>query len=525
MRPPMSAETAQRLVARLRLVVVMSTGFQLVFASQAHANGFSNWACADVPFADMVCSTVQATNKAIDFMNDPFGYIAQFFNNAVTSLFTEMIKALLTTTTIDWTNEGFLRTYAMAFAASSVLTVILWLLAVAKRAFQGAPPMQAVGESIGFLLLSVMVTALAPAAIAYVTELFDEAAAAMFAPVAGDAGSMAGTVTVAMAALMAIPGGQVIVIFLALAMLSAVAGVWLELIVRDDLILSGLVFGASVFSGLVDRSMWSHVKKWVGVMGGIIASKYVTLTTIALATGLLSHSGSGPPSVAQSFATVFTGIGMLWLALYLPFQLAKFLPIIGDDIAGMYQARDDFKNRAQNVGSQVGDTFGELKSRLGGGGGGGGEGGEEGGEAEGAAESGSEMGAAEVGASATGVGAAAVAAKKGVDTLKDQAEQAADRGVKGATGDGSEGGTETEGAPDTPIGDSGADSDSSGSQPLGPELPSSSGSGAESGGSTPEPTGSLPTGGGSGGTPPAWPPAEQPNPAPPAAEPTAEESP
>jgi hypothetical protein len=471
MRPPMSAEAVQRLVARLRLLVVMSTGLQLIFASQARANNASEWSCQNIPFADMVCSTVQATNKAVDFMSDPFGYIAQFVNNAVTSLFTEMINALLSTTTIDWTNGGFLRTYAMAFAASSVLTLILWLLAVAKRAFQGVPPMTAVGESIGFLLLSVVVTALAPAAIAYVTELFDEAAAAMFAPVAGDAGSMARTETTAMAALMAIPGGQVIVIFLALAMLSAVAGVWLELIVRDALILSGLVFGTSVFSGLVDRSMWSHVKTWVGVMGGIIASKYITLTTIALATGMLSLGGSGPPSVAQSFATVFTGIGMLWLALYLPFQLAKFLPIIGDDIQGMYQARDDVKNRAQNIGSQMGDTFGELKSRLGGGG----ERGEGGGEAEGSAESGSEMGAAGAGASATGLGAAAVAAKRGIDTLKDRPEQAPGRDVGAATGDEHTGGTGIEGPPDTPVGDAGVGSDGSGSQaplePLGSGWP------------------------------------------------------
>ncbi|MFC1435345.1 hypothetical protein ACEZDB_32365 [Streptacidiphilus sp. N1-3] len=427
----MSAEAISRLAARLRLVVVMSVVLQLFFAGRARANGVSDWTCTHIPFADKVCSVVEDTNKTVDFVKDPLGYIAQFFNNAVTTILGEMIKALLSTTTIDWSNAGFIRTYAMAFAASTMLTVFLWLIAVAKRALQGVPPLQALSESIGFLLLSVVVTALAPAAVASVTQLFDMAAAAMFAPVASDAGSLAGTITVAMGGLMVIPGGQIIVIFLALAMLSAVAGVWIELIIRDALILSGLVFGATVFSGLVDRNLWGHCKKWVGVMAGIIASKYITFTTLALGTGLLTQSGTGPPSVGQSFATVFTGIGLMWMALYLPFTLAKFLPFVGDELQAMYSAKEDFKGRAQNAGGKVGDTFGELKDRLGSKDGEG-EGGA--GAAEGVTESGSETGAAELGASATGVGAAAVAAEKGIDTVKDETKDAAERGASNATG-------------------------------------------------------------------------------------------
>lgn len=440
MRPRISTDGLERFRSRLLWIVAITTTFQVFSAynHRAQANGFSDWSCHNVPFADKVCKTVESTNKAVDFMSDPLGYIAQFFNNAVTSLFTQMIKALLSTTTIDWSDPGFLRTYSMAFAASTVLTVILWLIAVAKRALQGMDPLQAVAESIGYLLISVVVSALAPAAIAYTTELFDQAADAMFAPVAGDAASMVVTVTSAMAVIMSIPGGAVLVMFLALGMLSAVAGVWLELIVRDALILAGLVFGTTVFSGLVDRNLWAHTKRWVGVMCGIIASKYVTFTTIALATGMLS-SHSGKPSVGQAFATVFTAIALLWLALYLPFQLSKFLPILGDELQGMYQARDDFKGRARAAGSAAGDTFGELTSRFGGGGGGGGTGaGEEAGEAGG---DGAEMGAEEAGAAATGVGAVAVAAKKGAEKVKDKAEESAEHGTEAASGDSDESAT------------------------------------------------------------------------------------
>lgn len=451
MRPRISADGPERFRSRILWIVAITTTFQ-VFAAYnqpAQANGFSDWSCHNIPFADKVCKTVEATNKGIDFMSDPLGYIAQFFNNAVTSLFTQMVKALLSTTTIDWSDPGFLRTYTMAFAASTVLTVILWLIAVAKRALQGVDPLQAITESIGYLLISVVVSALAPAGIAYITELFDEAANAMLGPVAGDASRMVVTVTSAMAVIMSIPGGAVLVIFLALGMLSAVAGVWLELIVRDALVLAGLVFGTTVFSGLVDRDLWGHTKRWIGVMCGIIASKYVTFTTIALASGMLA-SHSGKPSVGQAFATVFTAIALFWLALYLPFQLSKFLPILGDELQGMYQARDDFKGRAKTAGSVAGDTFGELASRFGGGsetggGAGGGAGSDE--EAGESDSGGAEMGAEEAGTAATGVGAVAVAAKKGAEKVQDKVEDSAEQGAEAASGE--SGGSDQSATPDT----------------------------------------------------------------------------
>ncbi|WP_152627180.1 hypothetical protein [Streptacidiphilus melanogenes] len=415
----MSAEAIKRLAARLRLIAVMATVMQLFFfAGRARADG-GGGICKGIPFADKLCGIVQTVNKSVDFMNDPLGYIAQFFNNAVASLFHEMVKALLSSTTIDWSNAGFLRTYGMAFGASTILTVILWLIAVLKRALQGVPPLQAAGESIGFLMLSVFVTALAPAAVAYATELGDQAAAAMFAPVSSDIGSMASSVSTALAVLMAIPGGQIIVIFLALAMLSAIAGVWMELIIRAALILCGLVFGATVFSGLVDRNLWGHCKRWIGVIAGIIASRYVTFTTLALGTGLVSTNGTGPPSVGQAFATVFTGIGVLWLALYLPFTLAKFLPVLGDELQAMYAARDDFKGRAQNIGGKVGDTFGELRNRLGSG-----DGDDEG-------DDGDDEGGSEEGDSPAGN---ALAAKEAADTAKNEAKQTAEQSTSNAMG-------------------------------------------------------------------------------------------
>ncbi|WP_129840380.1 hypothetical protein [Streptomyces sp. RFCAC02] len=370
MRLRSSAETGLPWRPWLLPIVGLAVALQVCLAAQpAQANDISDWTCTHLPFADKVCSAFESVGEAYDFATDPIGYLAELCREALASLFGYMIEVLLSTTHIDWGNTGFLRTYAMAFAVSSALTVILWLIAAAKRALQGVPMGTALTESIGFLLLSVMVSAFAPAAVAYATQMFDEAAEAMFAPVADDAADLTVAVTAALGVLLAIPGGQLIVVFLALAMLAAVACVWLELIVRDALILVGLVFGTTVFSGLVDRDLWGQARRWVGVMGAIIASKYVTLTTIALATGMLAGEGSEDASAALAFATLFTAIALLWLALYLPFQLAKFLPLLGDELQSVHHSRDGLKGRALSVGGQVSDTFNELRSRYGMGGG------------------------------------------------------------------------------------------------------------------------------------------------------------
>ncbi|HEY8980570.1 MAG TPA: hypothetical protein VIU15_13400 [Streptomyces sp.] len=512
----MSAETHYRVRVRLVWIMGLAATLTVMLApGRAQANDFSDWYCKNLPFADVVCGVIERTNQVISFADDPLGYLAQFFNNAVTSLFTQMMKALGSTTRIDWQDPGFLRTYTMAFAASTVLTVVLWLVAVAKRAIQGVHPLAALGESIGFLLMSVTVSAFAPPAVAYIVRGFDEAAEAMFEPVAGDAADMVLTVTTAMLALMAIPGGAIIVIFFSLALLGAVAGVWLELVVRNALILCGLVFGPTVFSGLVDRDLWGHTKRWWGVMLAVIASKYVTFTVLALATGTLA-SDSPRPSLSQSFATVFTAIALLFLACYMPFQLSRFLPLFGDELRDLYTTRDDLKGRAKNVGSQVGDSYGELRSRMGGGGSGGGDADADAADGDALSSDGAaEAGAAEGAAAATGVGAAAVAVKEGGDKVKEEAEGAVERGVDGATA-----GLDTSGPPSSSAaapedGDSGAD-------------------GAPLSGTGPPPDRRAPAAGSPDGTvsgpeslartarPPAWPPEEppdEPQPPPPPEEP------
>ncbi|WP_158714251.1 hypothetical protein [Kitasatospora aureofaciens] len=338
----------------------------VVFATPARSDSgdVAKQVCS-LPLMDQICDTAIAVSKTADFVSDPLGYLAHALANAVASVLTSLAEDM-DVTQVDWSNEGFVRTYTMAFGASVILTVVLWLIAVAKRAIQGVPPLQALGESIGFLLMSVMASAFAPLVVAYATELFDSVADAMLKPVAGDVGRAAPVILAALLVLMAMgPAGGAILLMIGAFLLLAILGVWLEIIVRNALIYAGLVFGPTVFAGLVDRNLWGHSKRWAGVLVGIIASKYVTFTTLALASGLLVGNKSQKASVLQAFGTSLTALALFWLALFLPFQVAKFVPILGDQLQEVFSSRKQLQGGVSSGADSAQSTYGELKSRLG----------------------------------------------------------------------------------------------------------------------------------------------------------------
>ncbi len=74
----------------------------------------------------------------------------------------KLSEAVKSTANVDFTNPKFLQQYAVVFAASTVLTLLLWLLAVAKRAVRGVPLPTAIGEAVGFLWLTVLASAFTP---------------------------------------------------------------------------------------------------------------------------------------------------------------------------------------------------------------------------------------------------------------------------------------------------------------------------------------------------------------------------
>ncbi|MFC8016660.1 hypothetical protein [[Kitasatospora] papulosa] len=385
---------------------------------------------------------------------------------------------------IDWGNPGFLRLYGLVFALAVVFTMVQWLISVVKRVVRGVPIAQAAMENVGYLLMSVVVAGFMPAVVATTVDFIDSAAEAILGDYIAEVfvgGLVIFTALAAISVLM--PGvGVVIAIPIALMILFAVFGLWVMLVVRNALILLGLIFGPLVFAGLVDKDLWGHTRKWVGVMGGIIASKLGIYLALALAGALLDGVADSGDRITlpQAIGTCITFMALLFIALFMPFQIAKWLPFVGDEIQAMSQVKDEAGQRAKAVKAKQDDMKTQAASKNSAGGGGGGAG-----------------GATGMASKAAPPAAAAMAVKEAGDQMRDQAVQAAKDGANNASGDGGGGGGQQ-----------------GGGQQGGGQQRSSSGKGKGPGGSggTPRGGGRGGSGGGGGGVPGA---ARRPTPAPP----------
>lgn len=316
--------------------------------------------CGDIPVVSGICSTITGT---VSFASDPTGYIAGQIKGAVGSLLGEFAHLINATTSVDFSNTGFLQTYAIGFAVASVLTIILWLIAVAKRAVAGVGAVEAVAESIGLLVLSVAVTAFMPLATALIVGLVDDATNAALSPMLANIGKIGNTVTSAWGPVAGMSGGNVLMSIIGILMLVAAAGVWLELVIRSALIYLTLALGVMVFTGLVDKKLWRHTKKWIGVMAGVILSKYVTLTTLALATGLLANDSSS--DVDTCLGIVLTALALFYLAMLAPVTLGRLIPVIGDDMAAAHSARAQAQGHIAGVPAQM-NSAAEMVAGAGG---------------------------------------------------------------------------------------------------------------------------------------------------------------
>lgn len=93
---------------------------------------------------------------------DPMSSLAKSCAKAASWTIGKLSEAVKETANVDFTNQKFLQQYAVVFAASTILTLLLWLLAVAKRAVRGVPLTTAISEAIGFLWLTVLASAFTP---------------------------------------------------------------------------------------------------------------------------------------------------------------------------------------------------------------------------------------------------------------------------------------------------------------------------------------------------------------------------
>ncbi|WP_330289207.1 hypothetical protein [Streptomyces sp. NBC_00576] len=259
---------------------------------------------------------------------DPLSSLAKGCADAASWTVDKLSEAVKETASVDFTNAKFLQQYAVVFAASTVLTLVLWLLAVAKRAMRGVPLTTAISEAIGFLWLTVLASAFTPLILYTVVSATDGVTEVLASATGDQTDTFFGTFSGALAKGEDIGGGPIMLIVVSMVSILAAGILWLELVIRAALLYVGALLGTVVYAGLVDKNLWGHVRRWAGIMIAVILVKPVIAIVLGLAGALSTNDGP------DAFSAVVSGLSIILLAIFASAMIYRFVPGFGDEIAG-----------------------------------------------------------------------------------------------------------------------------------------------------------------------------------------------
>ncbi|MEU3659103.1 hypothetical protein AB0E77_04960 [Streptomyces sp. NPDC032940] len=259
---------------------------------------------------------------------DPLSSLAKGCADAASWTIDRLSAAVQDTANVDFTNQKFLQQYAVVFAASTILTLLLWLLAVAKRAVRGVPFTTAFSEAIGFLWLTVLASAFTPLILYTVVSAADGVSDVLAKTTGNQTDTFFGTFSGALEKGEGIGGGPIMLIVVSLVSILAAGVLWLELVIRAALLYVGALLGTVVYAGLVDKNLWGHVRRWAGIMIAVILVKPVIVIVLGLAGALSADDGP------DAFSAVVSGLAIILLAIFASAMIYRFVPGFGDEIAG-----------------------------------------------------------------------------------------------------------------------------------------------------------------------------------------------
>ncbi|MEU6808905.1 hypothetical protein ABZ920_07845 [Streptomyces sp. NPDC046831] len=258
---------------------------------------------------------------------DPLSSLAQGCADAASWTIKQLSKAVQETAEVDFTNPTFRKQYAVVFAASAILTLLLWLLAVAKRAVRGVPLTTALSEAVGFLWLTVLASAFTPLILYTVVSATDSVSDVLAKATGNQTDTFFGTFAEALDKGTDIGGGPIMLILVSLVSILAAGVLYLELFLRAVLLYVGALLGVVVYSGLVDKNLWGHVRRWAGIMIAVILVKPVIVIVLGLASALAADDGP------DALGAVVSGLAIILLAIFASAMIYRFVPGFGDEIA------------------------------------------------------------------------------------------------------------------------------------------------------------------------------------------------
>ncbi|WP_326581216.1 energy-coupling factor transporter transmembrane protein EcfT [Streptomyces sp. NBC_00481] len=258
---------------------------------------------------------------------DPLSSLAQGCADAASWTVDQLSKAVNETANVDFTNMTFLKHYAVVFGASAILTLVLWLLAVTKRAVRGVPFTTAISEAVGFLWLTVLASAFTPLILYTVVSATDGVSDIIAQTTGNQTDTFFGTFSEALKQGNDIGGGPIMLILVSLISIVAAGVLYMELFLRAVLLYVGALLGVVVYAGLVDKDLWGHVRRWAGIMIAIILVKPVIVIVLGLAGALTTEEGP------DSLAAIVSGLAIILLAIFASGMIYRFVPGFGDEIA------------------------------------------------------------------------------------------------------------------------------------------------------------------------------------------------
>ncbi|MFF8310959.1 hypothetical protein [Streptomyces lydicus] len=276
---------------------------------------------------------------------DPLDSLAKGCAKAAAWIVNKLSDAVNATSQVDFTNAAFLRQYAVVFAASTVLTLVLWLLAVAKRAVRGVRLTEAISEAVGFLWLTVLASAFTPLILYTVVSATDGVTAIIAKGTGAQTDTFFGSFSQALTKGTDIGGGPIMLIVVSLVSVLAAGVLWLELVIRAALLYVGALLGTVVYAGLVDKNMWGHVRRWAGIMIAVIMVKPVIVIVLGIAGALSSNKGP------NAISAVVSGLAIILLAIFASAVIYRFVPGFGDEIAASRNNR--MSRGAENTAAAV----------------------------------------------------------------------------------------------------------------------------------------------------------------------------
>lgn len=307
------------------------------------------------PARDACLSRV--SSNPLTFATDPLGAIAQATAEAAVWFITKLAVAINATTTVDFTNPGFIKQYAVVFAASAFLTLIVWMVAVTKRAVRGVPLGTALGEAIGYLWLAVMASAFTPAVLHLSVSVVDSITAAIASGTKQDTDKFLDGFSQGLDP-QSLGGGPVTLIFVSMFAILAAMILWIELLVRAALLYVGAILGTVVYAGIVNRDLWGHVRRWAGMMIAILLAKPI----IVIVLGLAMAASSGAEG-DDKLAGVLTGLAIMFLAIFASVMVYRFVPALGDDVASLRAGRMEMASSTKSA--LTGGTASYVKAGMG----------------------------------------------------------------------------------------------------------------------------------------------------------------